>query len=386
MKFIELTAEQFIKEQDNYPLSTFYQTTSWAHIKNTTNWENYYVGIEQEGKIVAICLLLAKKTFLNKKLFYAPRGPLLDYTDCNLLSFFTENVTKFIKSKNGYMLKIDPMITYNTYIDEDKKEEDKQGHIAYQNIIDNNYRHLGFTKGYGTETQFRWSYCLNIENKTIDDIIKNLKTSARGWIRRSQKYPLITKEVKEENLDDFKMVMEHTAERQNHFDRSRNYYQMLQKEFANRCKMLIVYLDVEKYLKENKDDKLYEEIKKEKVKLLPLAASVFILDKERVNYVYGGAIRKYMLLAGQYKYQYDMLKYSTENNYKIYDFGGISGNFDKNDPHYGIYGFKKAFKGYIVEYVGEFDLVINKFYYNAYKIAYKCYKNLRHIIGKLKKW
>ena len=105
MKFIELTAEQFIKEQDNYPLSTFYQTTSWAHIKNTTNWENYYVGIEQEGKIVAICLLLAKKTFLNKKLFYAPRGPLLDYTDCNLLSFFTENVTKFIKSKNGYMLK-----------------------------------------------------------------------------------------------------------------------------------------------------------------------------------------------------------------------------------------------------------------------------------------
>ena len=277
------------------------------------------------------------------------------------------------------------MITYNTYIDEDKKEKDKQGHIAYQNIIDNNYRHLGFTKGYGTETQFRWSYCLNIENKTIDDIIKKLKTSARGWIRRSQKYPLITKEVKEENLDDFKMVMEHTAERQNHFDRSRNYYQMLQKEFANRCKMLIVYLDVEKYLKENKDDKLYEEIKKEKVKLLPLAASVFILDKERVNYVYGGAIRKYMLLAGQYKYQYDMLKYSTENNYKIYDFGGISGNFDKNDPHYGIYGFKKAFKGYIVEYVGEFDLVINKFYYTAYKIAYKCYKNLRHIIGKIKK-
>ena len=46
MKFIELTAEQFLKEQDNYPLSTFYQTTSWAHIKNTTNWENYYVGIE----------------------------------------------------------------------------------------------------------------------------------------------------------------------------------------------------------------------------------------------------------------------------------------------------------------------------------------------------
>lgn len=63
MKFIELTAEQFLKEQDNYPLSTFYQTTSWAHIKSTTNWENYYVGIEQEGKIVAICLLLAKKHF-----------------------------------------------------------------------------------------------------------------------------------------------------------------------------------------------------------------------------------------------------------------------------------------------------------------------------------
>ena len=83
---------------------------------------------------------------------------------------------------------------------------------------------------------------------------------------------------------------------------------------------------------------------------------------------------------------YQSMIYFKNNGYKIYDFGGISGNFDKNDPHYGIYGFKKAFKGYIVEYVGEFDLVINKFYYTAYKIAYKCYKNLRHIIGKIKKW
>lgn len=385
MKFIELTEEQFQEEQDKYPLSTFYQTISWANIKNITGWEKYYVGITQNDKIIAICLLLAKKTFLNQKLFYAPRGPLLDYTNVEVLSFFTKNISKYIKEKNGYMLKIDPMITYNTYLDEEHCQEDKIGHASYQNIINNKYKHLGFTKGYGTETQFRWSYCLNIENKTMDEIMKNFKTSVRTCMRKIEKYPLITEEVSEENLDDFKKVMEHTAERQNHFDRSKDYYRTLQREFKNRCKMLIVYLDVPTYLKENQEDKLYDEVKKEELLKLPLAAAVFLMDKERVNYVYGGSIRKYMLLSGPYKYQYDMLKYAIQNNYKIYDFGGISGNFDKTDQHYGIYGFKKAFRGYIVEYIGEFDLIINKFYYKTYIIAYKIYKHLRHIIGKIKR-
>lgn len=385
MEFSKITKEEFKNLEDTFPLSNFYQTTNWAEVKNTTGWETHFLGIKENDKIIALCLLLSKKTFLNQKLFYAPRGPLLDYTNTKLLSFFTENIKKYIKQNHGFALKIDPMISISTYDEHLVKTEIPNTINIYNSLKKLKYHHLGFTKGYGTDTQFRWSYCVDIKNKTIDDVMANLKTNTRGWIKRSTKYPLIVEEVNDSNIDDFKLVMNHTAIRQHHHDRSKHYYQTINNTFKERSKLLIVYLDRNKYLNECTEDKLYSKIKAQKKSLIPLASSVFILDKDRVNYVYGGAIKEYMSLSAQYKFQYEMLKFATENNYSIYDFGGISGNFeDSNDPHYGIYGFKKGFKGYIVEYIGEFDLIINNFSYKLYKITYSTYKTLHNLLGRIK--
>ncbi len=385
MKFTEITQEEFKRIEDNFPLSNFYQTTSWAKIKQTTGWIPYFIAIKEGEKVKGACLLLAKKTFFNQKLFYAPRGPLLDYTDTELLTFFTNNIKKFIKAKKGYMLKIDPMIEIATYDETLNKTTNEENYNIYKNLKKLKYHHIGFTKGYGTDTQFRWTYCLNIKDKTIDDIMKNLRDNTRRSIKKSYKYPLTMEDVDDNNIDDFKLVTSHTANRQHHFDRSKNYYQMINKEFENRSKLIIVYLDKNKYLKECKEDKLYDEIKNEKEDKIPISTAVFIFDKTRVNYVYGGSIKKYMSLCAQYKFQYEMIKFAIDDKYPIYDFGGISGNFeDINDPHFGIYGFKKGFRGYISEYIGEFDLIIRPINYNIYKIAYNTYKNIHKYLGKIK--
>ena len=65
----------------------------------------------------------------------------------------------------------------------------------------------------------------------------------------------------------------------------------------------------------------------------------------------------------QYLIQYEMLKFAKENNYKKYNFLGIKGNFDPKDEDYGVYKFKKGFGGHVEEYIGDFDLPINVFYY-----------------------
>ena len=44
-----------------------------------------------------------------------------------------------------------------------------------------------------------------------------------------------------------------------------------------------------------------------------------------------------------------------------------SPDFDPKDPYYGLYQFKKGFNSNIVEYIGEFDLVINNGVYHAYQ-------------------
>ena len=74
-----------------------------------------------------------------------------------------------------------------------------------------------------------------------------------------------------------------------------------------------------------------------------------------------------------------MIKYGIENGYKIYNFYGISGNFDPNDDRYGIYAFKKGFNGTVVELIGEYDIPVNRIYYFLYKIinlSKKCIKKI----------
>ena len=80
-----------------------------------------------------------------------------------------------------------------------------------------------------------------------------------------------------------------------------------------------------------------------------------------------------------------MINYAKEKNIKTYDFGGISGSFNKSSPYYGIFDFKRGFGGYIVEYIGEFDLLINKPLYYTYNIMLKTYQVLRKIKSKIKR-
>lgn len=384
-KFIELTEEEFLKIENNLPGDSFYQTVDWANLKKTTGWESCYVGIKDDKKIVAASLLLSKTMFFGRKMFYAPRGYLMDFNDNDLLELFTIETKKYVKKKKGILVKIDPLVEY--------RHHDKNGNVVddgfdnkklYDYLLKLGYKHKGFMVGYSSELQFRWSYCLDID-RDKEDIFKEMDQRCRRCIRKYEKYPLEMVDVDSKNIDDFKDIMEHTAIRQNHFDRSKDYYMCLKDNLGDRVKMVIIYLDKKKYLNDFKEDKLYDRIKEVDRDMIPISAGVFIFDKDRANYVYGGTYSYYMSLMAQYKLQMDMIYLAKDKKIKLYDFGGISGNFKPGTPDYGVYEFKRGFGGYVVEYIGEYDLVVNKFLYNLYNIGYGLYRNLKKIKSKFKK-
>ena len=126
MEFIELTREEFSKIQNKFPNSTFYQTIEWANIKEQNDWQTSFLGVKKQDKIIAACLLLSKKILYTEKLYYSPRGFLIDYHDKELLDFFINNIIKYIKQRNGFALKIDPLIEY--------VHHDNQGNIIEDNF------------------------------------------------------------------------------------------------------------------------------------------------------------------------------------------------------------------------------------------------------------
>lgn len=384
MKFEILTEKEFKKIENNFELSTYYQTIAWANLKKITGWDSHYVAVKKDKKIVAAALILSKNILGKYKLFYAPRGLMLDYNDTELLTFFVRELKKYIKTKKGFALKIDPCVEYTKRDNDVNIIEEKNTDKVVKNLIKLGFHHYGFTEEYTKETQYRWTYYLDVD-KSWEELKKNMNQRCKRCINKQEKYPLVLKDVTKDNIKDFKAIMEHTSIRQNHFDRSLEYYKKLQEVLEDRIKLNVIYLDKKKFLKEHKDDKLYDSIKEEKQDMIPISAGVFIEDKEYLHYVYGGTYSHYMPLMAQYKIHVEMINYAKEKNIKTYDFGGISGSFDKSSPYYGIFDFKRGFGGYIVEYIGEFDLLINKPLYYTYNIMLKAYQVLRKIKSKIKR-
>ena len=102
MRLIEINKkefENFCKEsmQDN-----FFQSKYFAQIERKEGYHTYFLGLEQDGIIRACCMLLSKNvSIFGKRVFYAPRGFIIDYRDEKLLNIFTiaKKKVKYLHSK-----------------------------------------------------------------------------------------------------------------------------------------------------------------------------------------------------------------------------------------------------------------------------------------------
>ena len=267
-KVIEEKEFQKIVKEFNY---NFYQNAAWAQVKEANGWIHLYTAVYQDNKPILASLILGKKIF-NKYLYYAPRGPLVkEEVDIKeVFAFYLREVKKYLKTQKGFTFKFDPMITY--------QDHDKDGNVVSENnnqeFVDflkkQGAKHRGFTIGYTNEAQFRWSYALDIKNKTFADLTKDMNSRCKRSIKKAEKYPLVVKDVTDKTIKDFKNIMESTAERQHHGDRTLSYYQTLKDKLKDIIRMCLVYLDKEKFIddinngKYTIDEKVLEDIKNDK--------------------------------------------------------------------------------------------------------------------------
>lgn len=386
MKFRELSIDEYKKFIKNYKNSNFFQDNRMDNYSKLKGYISYYVGVEDNKNIVAAARLLAKKSKFGKYNFSSPRGLLVDYNNFELLEFFVNNLKKYIKTKNGLVLKIDPYIIYKSRDIEGSETKEINNSNIVNNLKKLGFIHGGFTRGYDLSGQGRWYFVLNLENKSLDDIQKGMKANHRNIIRKAEKYGVEIKQIEYNDLPTFKHITEDTSARIGFSDKSLVYYQTMYDSFKDEVKYLIAYLNVDKYKEKLKEEleinqnkykllsdtttgkakelkitidgliKRLDESNHLKEKQIPISCAMFMLYNGEVDYLFSGSLSEYKNLYAQYLIQWHMIKYAIENNYKKYNFFGISGIFDKKDSEYGVYEFKKGFGGVVEELIGDFYL------------------------------
>ena len=88
----DLPKEEYDNFVENYSMASFMQDYNWANIKD--NWGFFHCGLYKDKNLVGVCLVLVKKVFANIKLFYIPRGYLIDFTNFEYLKEMTINIKK----------------------------------------------------------------------------------------------------------------------------------------------------------------------------------------------------------------------------------------------------------------------------------------------------
>ena len=429
MKIVEISVEEFEKFAYKHEQFSFHQTKEWATLKKNNGWSSLYLAYKDNDKILGACLILRKKTPIKKEMWYSPRGFLIDYKNKNLLSNFTSSIKEYAKNNKALFIKIDPYIIYKQ---RDINGNLVEGGIDNSIIIDNlkelGYKHYGFSTDTSKELQPRWIYVLDIEGKSQDEIYNNFSNDTKRYINRCVQSGLITEEIGEDRLDEFKKIMEHTSTRRGFIDRPVSYYKEMLETLGDHIKIINCYMDtsialrnikkelddlikeketIEEKLEENPDSKKSKtairvindrigsiEKKQDEIKKLEeeygnkilMAGSMFIIYPREVIYLYSGSFDKFMRYNPQYLIQWEIIKYTIDNKIRRYNFYGIDGNFDKNNNKmYGVYEFKKGFDGNVEELVGEFDLIVDGFGYNLYKLLFNTYRNIKRFTNKLKK-
>ena len=66
--------------------NSLFQCSDWAKMK--ANWQSMRTGVYEEDHLVASALILIRKLPMGASLFYIPRGPVMDYHNEALVTFF----------------------------------------------------------------------------------------------------------------------------------------------------------------------------------------------------------------------------------------------------------------------------------------------------------
>lgn len=397
MELRELTKKEFDSYALNHPLGSFQQTSFWGRFMEGDKFHAYYVGGFIKEHLVGASLLLSYERKKDKeRLFYAPRGFLIDYKNEELLKEFTEEVKKFIIEKNGVFLKIDPYILV--------RDRDSEGKIieggVYNDFVEVNLTNANFVK-VNDRIQPKWLSRIKLKDKSIDDIFNSFSPKARQTVRRNERLGFKVRDFDFKDIDKFIDIIDNESKKYNTIIPTKTFYLDLKQTFDGNIKFIEVYFKKDEVI--SNIDKMIIDVNKEKEVRInnyhnsKMTAEYFIdkelEDEEEIKrldnlkdyfskcsddvsmgiYMFitignevvalnGGIVDEYNKLDASYTLHYEMIKYAIENGYKYYNLYEIGDITDSNNKLKNSYNYKKNFGGEVVELVGEYDLVINPKY------------------------
>jgi lipid II:glycine glycyltransferase (peptidoglycan interpeptide bridge formation enzyme) len=327
------------------PIGDALQSYEWGEVKKPA-WQPLRFTVEEGGRIVAAASILKRKLpKVNHCIFYCSRGPILDYDNEELLRFLFDRLCEEGKKHGAILLKIDPAIR-----------------VERQDVVERLQR-IGFipapdaASGFGG-TQPRHVMPLNVE-KSEEELLASFHQKWRYNIRLAERKGVTVKsDCARDDVKTFYQILRETAERDGFRVRDLSYFEKMWDELAPRG---LAKLFLASYQGK------------------PIAGAFNLLLGDKCWYLYGASSNQHRNVMPNHLVQWTAIRWAKSRGCRVYDFRGVApqqqtsqlvnqsiGQLD-NDAHVkhleGLNRFKAGFGAEHVEYIGEFDLPLSRFWY-----------------------
>lgn len=399
-KIDEKTYEKFVSSSN---LSSFYQSAEWYHLKLDEGKHCELLGLYEEDNLVGVSLIIYVKILKKYYYAYASRGFIYDYSN---LEEFVASLKEYFKGK-AIFIKIDPPIILNLYDKSGEKEFMLENRQLIERLKYVGFKHHGFNMAFECE-QFRFVHKIKLES-SYDEQVKLMSKSTRKNIELAEFRGVNIKIAKKDELDMVLKFLNMSSDRKHFASLNKKFYERLLDNFKDNVVMYLVYINKSEYINNLKEkindeknklkelkikmehDNIGRKLKKEEELINNaidkyteelnvtkgmdnetfIAAMVTINKYNEVVSFTSGMDNLYRKFNPKYVMYPKMINDAINKKLEYVNFLGVKNIFDKNDPDYGMYEVKKGFGGKTVEYIGEFDLIINYGLYYSYKIIKK---------------
>lgn len=369
MKLINLTESEYTRLYQSFinqsTTISFEQMPEMAQLRKQRGYDVTYLGLFDDNSPKAIALTYHQKIFGGKKMniYY---GPI--YTHFDIMEEFLRHLKHYAKSQNVLELSIFPYDNYAIY--------NSTGHKISTDNTDlitlyekNGFIHQGLQINY-VNGEIYWHYLKDISKLSPETLLNTFNKNSQRNIKKAQNLGIQVRQIDFEEIYKFKEVIDETGERQSFNVKSLDFYQKFYQAFSSNVSFLVAEINftnsikhLEEALKNNsfsisqiqsteKQINLLKEFEKEKNNQDVILASALIINNPtETTYLMGGSLTKYQKLAAPFLLQYEAMCDSLKKEIPLYNFLGITGNFDGSD---GVLRFKQNFNGYITRKMGTF--------------------------------
>lgn len=380
--------DDFVSQQEN---GNFMQQTAWSRIKS--EWEPHRFMWSRDGKPIAAVQFLSRNG-----LWYAPKGPIMDYSDEDLVSDVLRDISLVTRVGGAKYVKIDPPVLV-------RRRTSNNEYISYGGLglvnqfLREDYEHQGFSKILSSTIQPRYHMTVSLNREFPDSFPKKTRRLIRDAIR---KYVTVGK-FGADKLDDFMGVIKSTEIRQGITLRNKDYFESLFHEFNDNLELYISTIDVNDAL--NKEREHYNKLVSDRIRLgrapkkyhqlheqiqssqslidllnslpksdkpLIVCGALVIASNTYKEILYAGMNDDFAKFSGQYLTFATIIEDAKIQGFHELSMGGVDGDLTGS-----LAAFKSKFNPDIVEYYGEFDKPRNILWKFVYHDILPIYQTIR---------